>query len=63
MMPIMNGKEAFNRIKAIDKDCKVILMTGYAENEDIIEMRAMGLNGELHKPYSRVRIVGDIVKQ
>lgn len=62
MMPKMNGKETFQKIRDLNKDCKVILMTGYAENEDIIEMRAMGLKGELHKPY-RVSALAMVLNQ
>ena len=52
MMPKMNGKEAFCRIKEINKDCKIILASGYIENDDILEMREKGLSAEIHKPYT-----------
>ena len=52
MMPKMNGKETFLKIKEINLDCKIILASGYIENDDILEMREKGLSAEIHKPYT-----------
>ena len=51
MMPKMNGRDTFFRIKEINKDCRIILASGYINNNDILEMRENGLSAEIHKPY------------
>lgn len=51
IMPNMNGSEVFYKMKGIDKNCKVILSSGYTENENIEKMKAAGLLALLHKPY------------
>ncbi|MBF9014990.1 MULTISPECIES: transporter substrate-binding domain-containing protein [unclassified Oceanispirochaeta] len=52
MMPGMNGKETFLKLREINAECKIILASGFYENKDILEMRDMGLNGEIQKPYT-----------
>ncbi|MBN2640649.1 MAG: response regulator [Victivallales bacterium] len=51
IMPVMNGREAFMEMKKIDRDCKVIIASGFSRDEDIVELKAYGLAGYIHKPY------------
>jgi signal transduction histidine kinase len=50
-MPVMDGEEAFNKIKAIYPDACIIITSGYDKEE--IEQRFMGsdLAGVIEKPY------------
>lgn len=51
LMPGLNGKETFLELRRINPQCKIILVSGFSEHEDITIMRDLGLNGELTKPY------------
>lgn len=51
LMPGLNGKETFIELRKINPKCKIILVSGFSEHEDITIMRGLGLNGELTKPY------------
>ncbi len=51
IMPEMNGREAFLKMKEIDKDCKVILSSGFTKNEKISSLINDGLAGFINKPY------------
>ncbi len=51
-MPMMNGEEAFRRMKAIKPDVRVILSSGYNEVEAIRRFTAKGLAGFIQKPYA-----------
>ena len=51
VMPKMNGEEAFLKMKDIDKNCKVVISSGFSKNESIEKMRKAGLAGFIRKPY------------
>ncbi len=51
-MPIMNGEEAFRRLKAIKPDIQVVLSSGYNEVETMRRFTGKGLAGFIQKPYS-----------
>ncbi len=50
-MPRLNGAEAFHKIRDIRPDARVILMTGYAEEEVASRFAGQGLSGFVQKPY------------
>jgi len=50
-MPSMNGIEAFKRIKEINPDTIVIMMTGYAVEDLVEEALGEGAYSVLHKPF------------
>jgi len=51
IMPEMNGHEAFFKLKKIDKNCKVVISSGFPKNERLDELMKSGLYGFIHKPY------------
>lgn len=53
IMPEMNGNDCFKAIRKIQKDIKVVLTSGYADEQDFREMHEQGLAGFLKKPYNR----------
>ncbi len=53
IMPNMNGRETFLEMKKIDDNCRVILSSGFTEDENLDEMRNEGLKGFLTKPFTR----------
>ena len=50
-MPRMDGKEAFRRMKELDPQVRVILSSGYNEQEAIQQFIGRGLAGFIQKPY------------
>lgn len=50
-MPGIDGAETFKRLRAIDPSVKVVLSSGYAEEEATDRFEGLGLNGFLQKPY------------
>ncbi len=51
IMPEMNGREAFDLMKEIDKQCKVVISSGYTDNENIDKLLKKGLSGFIKKPF------------
>jgi len=51
-MPQMNGEEVLNKIKQIQPDARVVLMTGYTEQEANRRFEGRGLDGFLQKPFA-----------
>jgi DNA-binding NtrC family response regulator len=51
-MPRMDGKEAFFQMKARDPEVKVILASGYSEQEAIEPLAGLRPAGFLQKPFS-----------
>lgn len=57
-MPIMNGFDAFFKIKDLDKDARVILTSAYAiDDGDYQHAKKLGLAGLLPKPFTIDKIV------
>jgi len=51
IMPGMNGREIFLKMKEIDESCKVLITSGYTKGESIEELKEAGLSGFINKPY------------
>src|SRR5512142_1792469 len=65
VMPEMDGKEVFQRLRAINPQVKVIVTTGYDRASDIDEMLKQGAVGFIQKPYriaELVKAVGEAVE-
>jgi CheY-like chemotaxis protein len=52
IMPGMNGAATFAAMREIDPDVVVLLMSGYAVNEDVQALLDAGARGFVTKPYS-----------
>jgi two-component system, cell cycle sensor histidine kinase and response regulator CckA len=50
-MPRMDGREAFALIHKLKPDVKVILSSGYSEQDSVPEFMGKGLAGFIQKPY------------
>lgn len=55
-MPIMDGEEAFSRLRAIKSGVRVILSSGYNEVEAVRRFTGKGLAGFIQKPYSSITL-------
>ena len=51
VMPEMNGREAFERLKACDPEVRVLLSSGYVSEKDAHYVMEAGALGFLRKPY------------
>ena len=51
LMPVMNAHEAFPLLKKNQPDIKVLLASGYVEEEDVQDLLAAGALGFMRKPY------------
>ncbi|HTH49499.1 MAG TPA: response regulator, partial [Candidatus Limnocylindria bacterium] len=51
-MPMMDGEEAFRRIRAIRPEARVLLMSGFNEQEAVQRFLGRGLAGFLQKPFT-----------
>jgi CheY-like chemotaxis protein len=52
IMPDMSGGEAYDRMKEINPDAKVLLSSGYSINGQATEILERGCNGFIQKPFS-----------
>ena len=50
-MPRMDGEETFRELRRIDKDVRVIMSSGYNEQEITQRFAGKGLAGFIQKPY------------
>lgn len=51
IMPDMNGGDAYDRLKAIDPEIKVLLSSGYAVDSNVSGILERGCNGYIQKPF------------
>lgn len=49
-MPHMDGEETFQRLRRIDPEVRVLLTSGYSE-QDTERFAGKGLSGFIQKPY------------
>jgi CheY-like chemotaxis protein len=59
-MPLMDGEETFNRLRAIDPNVVVLLNTGFIENRRLDRMIANGLAGFLRRPYRADEVITQV---
>ena len=51
VMPEMSGGETFDRLKALKKDVRVLLSSGYSVNGEAAEILQRGCDGFIQKPF------------
>ncbi|QDV06933.1 Blue-light-activated protein [Planctomycetes bacterium Poly30] len=59
-MPILDGEETFVALRAIRPDARVLLMSGYAEQNLLDRFRGAGLAGVLQKPIRAATLLREI---
>ncbi len=59
-MPRMGGDEAFQKIRQIRSDARVIISSGYDEQEATKKLVGQGLAGFIQKPYSLTSLAAQI---
>ena len=56
IMPEMSGKETYERLKEINPNVKVLLVSGYSLNKQIEELIELGCNGFIQKPFDILQL-------
>jgi len=51
-MPVMGGREFFSRVRKLDPTARVLLVSGFAPDDDARELLAAGALGFIEKPYT-----------
>ena len=51
-MPVVDGIEAFRQIIALDPNARVLLFSGFTEEDTSVDLTAEGLAGFLRKPFT-----------
>ena len=57
ILPEMDGVQIYKALKQINPDVKILVSSGYASNKQTIELREMGVEGFLKKPYRQNELV------
>jgi CheY-like chemotaxis protein len=57
VMPIMDGRAAFNEIRKINPKQKIFIISGYSQREDLQDIMENGAVGFLRKPFQVKEIV------
>ncbi len=56
LMPKKSGKEAYIEMKAFNPDVKVLLTSGFSDDERVEEAIRLGVNAFIEKPYTFVEL-------
>ncbi|MFQ5628264.1 MAG: response regulator, partial [bacterium] len=56
-MPNLNGEETFRGMRSIQKDIRVILMSGYNQQDATNRFSEKGLAGFIHKPFNPEELI------
>jgi PAS domain S-box-containing protein len=62
IMPGMSGKETFDRLREINPDIKVLLVSGYSRNRQVDELMQRGCSGYLQKPFDLHELSSKIIE-
>jgi len=60
IMPGMGGKKAFAKIKEIYPGIRILISSGYGDEEDVRDILSSGASGFVQKPYFRDQLVEGI---
>jgi CheY-like chemotaxis protein len=60
VMPIMGGGEAYDRMKEINPDIRVLLSSGFSIDGEASEILERGCDGFIQKPFTMKQLSGKI---
>jgi CheY-like chemotaxis protein len=60
MMPNMDGEETLAELRRVQEDVKVVLSSGYHEQDVTERLAATGFAGFLKKPYTEDTLIGQL---
>jgi CheY-like chemotaxis protein len=56
----MDGEETFRQLRRIRKDVRVLLASGYNEQELASQFAGKGFAGFMHKPFLRKTLINNL---
>lgn len=59
-MPVMDGEETLKALRALDPKAKVVLSSGFAEEEVVANLVAASAQGFLQKPYKQEGLLAEV---
>ena len=59
-LPVMDGDAVFDELRALNPDIDVVLSSGFAEQNKLGAMLALGLRGFIPKPYTREKLLAQV---
>lgn len=65
LMPKMDGRECFHKLKDINPNVNIIICSGFSKDTDMQELKENGLSGFIHKPFSSSelsRVVAECIR-
>lgn len=62
MMPKLNGLELIKKLKKIDENQKIAVITAYNENEYFEEVKTLGVKEYIFKPIDKNQFFGSLDK-
>ena len=63
VMPGMSGRDAFNAIKSIDPDAKILLLSGFSRDSHMEDLMKQGALGFIQKPFRRAKLSKVLAKE
>ena len=61
-MPRMSGEETFRVLRSVDPDVRILLSSGYNEQEAVNRFTGRGLSGFIQKPYTPAELLEQIAR-
>jgi len=61
-MPHLDGVETFRELRRLDPECRVVLTSGYNEQEAVHDFLGKGLAGFVQKPFQRIDLMNALRK-
>ena len=62
ILPEMDGVQIYKELKKINPDVRILVSSGFASNKQTIELREMGVEGFLKKPYRQNELLEAVNK-
>lgn len=66
IMPILNGRNCFRKLKAVNPRIKAVLSTGYSFNQEAQAIMDDGVQGFIQKPFDSAqleKVIDDVLKK
>jgi CheY-like chemotaxis protein len=60
IMPEMDGRETFHRLREVEPEVKVLLASGFTQDEYVEQLLTEGARGFVEKPFD-VKTLGEVI--
>ncbi len=62
IMPVLSGKETLEMLKTMNPTIKIVISSGYSQDDQAAELMEMGVSAYIQKPYS-IRELSKVVQE